>query len=156
MEIRDATEKDAQTLFKWANDPVTRANSFVKDEIKFDEHVKWLNKKLASKDSVIFIGAENDVPLGVIRFDRQYREAVLSIGIDEQFRGKGKGKLLIEEAVKELNKRKFCKQIIAYVKIGNVSSVKLFEKAGFFQADNSQDIKYPDALKYLLKIDPNE
>ena len=43
MRFRRATQKDCELLWKWANDPVTRDNSFSPAKISWDEHRDWFN-----------------------------------------------------------------------------------------------------------------
>ena len=46
INLRPVTMADAQILYKWRNDPQTRTVSHNQDEIDFDTHLKWLDKKL--------------------------------------------------------------------------------------------------------------
>ena len=46
ISFRRATIEDAELLFSWANDFDVRRNAFSQQEILWDEHVEWFQKKL--------------------------------------------------------------------------------------------------------------
>src|SRR2546428_13830486 len=76
---REARMADADVLWRWANDPETRQNSFNTSPILYEEHVAWLSQRLGSDATPIWIFSDGDVPVGQVRFD--VAGAVAEIGI---------------------------------------------------------------------------
>jgi len=58
------------------------------------------------------------------------KSVIYSIATDKDFRGKGYGKKLLEESIKEM-KLNGIYSILLYVKVNNTSAIKLYEKMGF-------------------------
>ena len=71
MYLRKTTIDDAKMILDWRNDEITRKNSFSKNVISMDEHVKWLTRKLADNSCMMFILVDSDEPVGSIRVDIQ-------------------------------------------------------------------------------------
>ena len=42
--LRAANSDDTDLLYRWANDPVVRKNSFNTDRILYENHVMWFNR----------------------------------------------------------------------------------------------------------------
>jgi len=146
LELRRVTRADCDVLFHWYNDIVTRRNSFRPEPIKYEEHVVWLEKKLADNSCVIYIGKDGDNLVGQVRFDMQMGVAEVSISVDKNHRQKGHGAILLDMGCKEMFEK--VKEVHAFVKPRNTASRKLFEKCGFriasFTVRNKQD-----ALLYI-------
>jgi len=132
VKLRKVQESDCELLWKWANDPETRAASFSSAPIPWEDHTRWFNSKLNSANCMMYIAIMNDViPLGQIRYDIKQENAVISISIDSKFRSKGYGAILIREALKRLFNESDVRRVHAYVKQDNNSSASVFTKAGF-------------------------
>lgn len=70
--LRPATIDDAQILFDWTNDPVTRAGSFSTKPVQWDEHLGWLTKVLENANRHLYIVMGNTIfgmPVGMLRLD---------------------------------------------------------------------------------------
>jgi len=74
--LRPATIQDAQVLLEWRNDPETRKNSHTMDEIKMEDHMKWLYGVLSSGGRYLLIAelresleSEVTAPVGTVRLD---------------------------------------------------------------------------------------
>jgi RimJ/RimL family protein N-acetyltransferase len=135
--LRKAEIQDIYDCFKWANDPLVRANSIKKNEFSWERHKKWFLEKLVSNNSKIFILEVNFLPVGFIRFDRfeKCSDALISLTIDPLFHGRGYGKKILSLGLKKVNYSKF----IAFVKDTNKVSMNLFGLAGFVRIES--DIK---------------
>jgi len=132
MNLREATIDDARQLFEWANDPIMRANSFSQKNIDWDEHINWLDKRLSSDNSKIFIAMIKDENIGQIRFDKNCNDVLIDFFIDNKFRGKRLGtQMLFSGCEKVLESWKNVGNIIGEVKQNNLASCKVFTKAGF-------------------------
>ena len=89
--LKEADKKDTMLLFNWANDPSVRKNAFNTEPIEWEQHQKWIQSKLASSYSKIFILYKKDLerPLGQIRLDYMKENDVwlIDYSIDKFFRG---------------------------------------------------------------------
>ena len=130
--LRKAIKDDIDLLFRWANDPVVRSNSFNTDMIPYDNHVMWFNKIIEDPSVLQFILMDDDIPVGQIRLNIDDDEAEIGYSIGSEFRGKGYGHWilrLITEEVKANHPEIKC--FIAKVKPDNMASNTLFIKEGY-------------------------
>lgn len=114
--------EDAERLFAWRNDPVTRANSRNEDEISWNDHLHWLGRMLAS-EALLYVAEENGVPLGTCRVDAG---GEVSWTIASEHRGRGHGREMVR-LVTEAAKR----PLIAEVKASNLASLRIVQELGF-------------------------
>lgn len=132
LEIRRATSEDLMTYYFWANDPLVRNNSISKQKITLEDHTRWFNSKLNATNTIFYIFESEGMPVGQLRFDIFKKEAVINYSVSSNSRGKGYGKIILQEAVKTLQKEeKGIERVTGVVKHQNVSSLKIFEKSGF-------------------------
>ncbi len=125
--VRKATIEDAQQYFEWANDVAVRNNSFNKDQINWENHLKWFENKLLSSNTYLFIFYIDDLPVGQVRLDFQEDFWYIDYSIDREYRGKGMGTAMIKTIINKFPSY----NIKAQVKKDNVGSLKVFEKTGF-------------------------
>jgi len=132
LSYREADKNDARLLFKWANDAEVRGQAFNVEKISWEEHQKWLQKKMCSSNTKIFILKDGDQSVGQVRLDWDNdQKAIIDVSIDSACRGRGyggQGIKLISEAVVM---RGLVKEIVAYVKTDNQASYRSFLKAGY-------------------------
>lgn len=127
--IRDATLNDTETLFNWANDVETRKNSFTTAAVDWAQHVLWFNKKLIDNTSKIYILLFDEKPIAVVRFEIK-DTTIIGITVSPEYRGLGLGsKCLILACSKFWENNNT--DILAYIKIENIASQRIFKKAGF-------------------------
>ena len=129
IEVIDVTINDAQLLFEWANDSLTRQNSFNSDPIEWNNHVAWLNRMLVRSNTNIYLIHLHNEPVGVVRFDSD-EDVIIGVTVAPNKRGKGLGAKIIKSACNRFwgNNNQ---NILACIKKDNVASRKVFEKAGF-------------------------
>ncbi|MCA5004086.1 GNAT family N-acetyltransferase [Sphingobacterium bovistauri] len=132
INFRRASKDDVKITFEWANDVLTRRNSFSSEVISFDEHKQWWYNKMIDENANYFICEENGIPAGLVRFDKASESPNLIIGVTLAPSHRGRGlaekflKLVCKEGLEET------KDIIhAYIKESNLPSIRAFEKAGF-------------------------
>jgi RimJ/RimL family protein N-acetyltransferase len=153
---RVATAADVQLYFEWANDPVTRQQSFNSAPIPWKNHEAWFAQKIVDPDALLLVFETSaNVPIGQVRFERFNDEMTativvlwpeaISLSIDAQFRGKGIVAILIEESCDVLRSQKGPVLIIAYIKPANAASIRAFERAGFVLQPSGQ----PDRLRLV-------
>lgn len=143
--LRKATEADAEMLFRWRNDPETRANSFHTEPIPYEEHVAWLVDALHNPAQEIYIFCDGDVPLGQVRLSKEGDAATISYSIDSAYRARGHGKAMLRCVEKLCAKRGTPKILRGYVKKENIASQVIFGKLGY-TADEAQEL---DCLLYI-------
>lgn len=138
--LRRATRDDAALLFRWANDPVVRANSFSTAAISWPEHVAWLERRLSRPEACFMVVGDDATrgPVGQVRFDITARQAVLSVSVDAEFRGQGIGAMLIALATRELLADRQVSEILAFTRPENLASQHALRHAGFIAAGNTE------------------
>ena len=132
--IRSATMGDADRLLSWANDPVTRSNSFNPNPIEPAGHLSWLRRVVDDEDSLLLIGEYADDPIGQMRFDRTDGETLVSVGLAPGARGQSLGAPLILAGVRAARTRWPGVSILARIKVDNTASVRAFRVGGFSHA----------------------
>lgn len=143
IELKIAKIEDAKMLFKWANDPDMRKNSFNTKNIIWKDHVRWLRKKLLSSDTKIYIAFLNNVPFGQIRFDKQNQSAFIDYYVDKKYRGMGLGKELLLQGFEVITHEWYeITSVVGEVKKNNISSIKAFISAGFEETNKDEYVIY--------------
>jgi RimJ/RimL family protein N-acetyltransferase len=126
-----ATIAHEKILFDWANDPETRRNSYSTDEIRWEDHVKWLAKKLNEPSCKIYIFKSDNELCGMARIEKLNDEIIIGVSVAASQRGKGLSSRIIADASKDYIEKMKVKRIIAYIKADNKTSQRAFEKAGY-------------------------
>lgn len=124
LTIRPATMDDAQRLFDWRNDPLTRAMSRNGEPIGWAEHVAWLEWTLAEPARAqLWIALLDGVPAGTGRYDYG-SEIEFSWAVAPEWRGRGvalkiaRGLMAIEP------------DFYGYIKAENVANQRVMRAAG--------------------------
>lgn len=110
-----------------ANSRQARLNSINQNEFSYESHKKWFIKKIENQSDFIFIVFYESQRVGFIRLDKQEDFFLVSIVIDENFRGKklaSKSLNLLKTKLKSI-------QMVAYILPDNLPSIKAFETSGF-------------------------
>lgn len=151
--LRKAFADDAEDIFEWRNNELTRAMSLNSVEIIWEDHKFWYENAINSPNEIILIGDSNKQSIGVVRFTRSQPERVLvSINLNPNFRGMGLGKLLLGESVKWLEREHGeIKKIFAEIKTENLVSIAMFKSCGFKFAEE-QPSSFVDT--YVRDIKP--
>jgi len=133
LNLRKASVGDIDDLFEWANDPITRRNSYNQEKIDYTSHVKWAQNRLNSSDCLFLIFENSKAQkIGFVRFDKnEQKNWVISINIAPVQRGNGYSVELLRRAISHFVNIKDEAEVEAYIKRENIASVKAFERAGF-------------------------
>ena len=135
IRMRPATSQDSDSLFEWRNHPSIRAVSRDDRPIRIENHRRWLEGALASDARALLIGADDEGPVGVVRFDIHAEVAEISIYVVPGREGRGLGRALLGAAQEWLEgQRPAVARIDAEVLEGNTASHRLFAAAGFQRA----------------------
>lgn len=130
LQYREANQDDIDLLYKWANEPTVREQSFQKEHIPYLDHKKWFENKLQDPTSIILIFSENNNTVGQVQIALTDKGYIIGISIDKNQRGKGLAKRMLEKASKYFWKTSD-EPILAKIKTTNLASVNSFESAGF-------------------------
>jgi len=134
LRVRPATQADARLLFEGRNAEAVRRVSLDHSPVDWDRHCQWLQASLVNPQRLLLVGEASDGPVGVLRYDLQGSEALVSIYLFENRLGLGWGRALLAhgEAFARahwLQLRSFTAQVLP----ANQASLALFRQAGFSQ-----------------------
>lgn len=135
ISVRRACIQDGELLWKWANDPSTRANAFHTDTISLKEHIRWYQNRLNSPDTLIWIIEYGGQPVAQIRYDRVSPDtAEIDISVAAECRGMGLGTKALVLTLNISGGELGVKHIKGTVFVSNKASARAFVKAGFKMA----------------------
>ena len=159
LKLREAQSEDCKLLWEWTNDIDVRRFSFNSKAIGWDDHCKWFQNKQNKPECIQYVGLNQDVTIGQIRFDILGSIAEIDYSIDPMFRGKGFGKLLLIKGI-ELFSSNIEKMVVLQGQVNedNKASIRVFQKSGFRKI-GQKTISHNKEVKaiyhtYQLKIAP--
>ncbi len=137
FDIRDAYITDAELMYEWQSDPLTRKYSHNTEMPVFTEHKKWLAMKLSDVRCSIYMIEFKGQAAGVVRLDQVSVSGcgipclLISIYLSPSHYQRGLGNL----ALKWVSYVYRNCDIKAEIHSENIASLKLFSKAGFISND---------------------
>lgn len=138
-----ASLDDEMLLYKWANDPLTRANSLNPESISLEDHKEWFRRSIASNNCYIYvIKNESFDPIGVVRFDKYVNDWNISYSLDARFRGCGFGLPLLYTAIMDFKLFLPFSTICARVKADNLASLRLFRQMNYYERNKADIIEF--------------
>jgi len=136
LTCRPAKRADAELLWRWANDPETRRQSFTKATIPYEAHCAWLDARLGSPTCTILIFGDGGVPVGYARFDLVGDMAEISIAVAPEQRGRGYGRAMLAAALDRHREQRGARvRTRASVLAENKRSLRMFRASGFRDVD---------------------
>jgi RimJ/RimL family protein N-acetyltransferase len=151
VRLRRTSQDDCHLLWKWANEPQTRAASFSSAAIPWESHVGWFETKLADPNAILYTAVNPaEIPVGYTRFQRSGDAATISLSLGREFRGQGRGRTLLLLACERVFAESDVKQIDAYVKPDNEPSLRLFAGAGFVR-EGTESLHGQAAVHFVHK-----
>jgi RimJ/RimL family protein N-acetyltransferase len=120
LEIVPATMDDAEPLFDWRNDPLTRAMSRNQDPVTWDSHVDWLTRRLSQPSPHLYMAFLDGRRIGTFRVDGDE----ISYTVAPEHRGKGLGEAMLRKA------REMFGPLRAEIFVRNIASIKIAERSG--------------------------
>lgn len=150
ISVRSIDITDKEITFEWANDKITRENSFNSQLITFEEHSAWFERKLVDKNSSYYICEVNNRPASIVRFDKSDDKVVIGITVAPDYRGKKLATQFLQKSYKKYMKETNESKIFAYIKNENKVSIKSFEKAGFI-FNEILEFSNTKALEYVYE-----
>ncbi len=151
LELRPAQPGDARTLWTWANDPDTRAQSFGQDPIPWDRHLAWFEERLADPEAPIYLARDDAGLVGQVRMapaslqdsvgGRQASTGVeVGVVVAPDRRGQHLAGPLIDAGVRRAARelgRGGRLAVLARIKVSNASSQRSFLAADFDPAPDA-------------------
>lgn len=133
LRLRNATLDDSIIYFKWANDQAVREQSFISNEIIWENHKKWFEAKVKDTTCEMYIFQdEHNNLVGQVRIEKKnVNEALIGLSIALEHRGKGYAQIMLKLAAELFLSKNTDFIINAYIKEQNLNSKNAFEKAGF-------------------------
>lgn len=130
MTYRRLLPSDKWLVYKWSTESTTRKNSLSQNDFSEEEHSKWFDLKMADENAFYLICLHDDEPISIIRYDIGDAFTLIGINIDKEFRGRGLGATILSDTLL-LYFENSNKPILAYIKLENIASIRIFEKAGY-------------------------
>lgn len=137
--LRPALSSDAITLWRWRNDPQTRAASFSGDAVELAAHEQWLQETLGRADRRLYVAHADGRDVATARLDVHGTEAVVSVTVAPEWRGRGIGTHVLRALVAEVFAAPGLRRLVAHVKADNAASRAAFANAGFTPAAGAAD-----------------
>jgi UDP-2,4-diacetamido-2,4,6-trideoxy-beta-L-altropyranose hydrolase len=151
LRLRLANGHDSGRLLEWRNDVTTRSMSIQSDEVSLLDHQAWFARALQRDDLVICIGEQDLQPIGMVRFDVNGADAVVSINLAPFARGRRLSATLIVRA--EAFLQEGVSALFATIKVENGSSQRAFQRAGYQFAGPHPELE--GHIRYI-KTRPNQ
>jgi UDP-2,4-diacetamido-2,4,6-trideoxy-beta-L-altropyranose hydrolase len=137
--LRPAQRFDSNQLLAWTNDGSVRQHSFNPHPVARPQHEQWFAARLVDPNSLLLIAEDTTKgqPAGLIRFQIEDKQATLSYLLDAVYRGRGLAPLLLVAGTRSvLQAFPQLQRVVGHVQQSNVASIKAFQRAGYFVADN--------------------
>ena len=129
---RRATRDDALLLWQWANDAETRRQSFTEAPIPYADHVQWLERRLASDATRLWIFSDAAGAVGQVRVERTGDDAEINIAVAPERRGRGLGTAMLRGALDAVRAEwGDAVRPRAQVFERNAASLRMFRRCGF-------------------------
>lgn len=136
LALRLATAQDVRLLFEGRNADSVRRWAFNSEPIDWDSHVRWFERSLADDQRLLLIAHTAQGPIGVLRYDLRGEHAEVSVYLMQGQAGLGWGRALLGSGERFVRGHWPNVRIIeARVMADNEVSLRLFQKAGYVQAE---------------------
>lgn len=122
--LRKASIEDGEIILEWRNDAATRKNSFSKEIIDPDTHLKWYQGKLTDQDCSMYILMDSSEKIGLARIDKIGKIGKISYMISPAKRKMGYGRKMLE--LLENNVPGDIKVLVGFVENSNEPSKRCF------------------------------
>jgi spore coat polysaccharide biosynthesis predicted glycosyltransferase SpsG/RimJ/RimL family protein N-acetyltransferase len=146
IDLRPVRMDDAGLLLSWVNDPVARGAFFSGEEIGWEHHHAWMQRRLKLPDPFYLAVTTKGPAVAVIRFDLSPAGfATISLNLAPAARGAGLSALILKKACDHFCLTHPATPVHAWIKVTNPASIRCFEKAGFREEPSEQ----PDRRHYV-------
>jgi UDP-2,4-diacetamido-2,4,6-trideoxy-beta-L-altropyranose hydrolase len=134
ISFRSATRADSRRVWEWRR-AVSKSARMACEDTLYHQHDVWFCRAVSDPDRSILIAEQGDLPCGYLRLDSNgASRARVSICLSPEFRGKGLGGRLLEEADR-LGRALGFEHLCAEIHPENQASALVFEAAGYTQGN---------------------
>lgn len=140
-QLKPVTIDDAMLLYQWANDPITRSNSFNPAKIDYSSHEKFVNTKIQSQNTLWYILTVDQISAGQVRLECDGTVGTIHYSIGPDFRGKGYGKDMLEK-LECIAYENGIRVLVGDVKNTNIASQHVFEKLHYKAETQGENIRF--------------
>jgi RimJ/RimL family protein N-acetyltransferase len=139
--LRRATPDDSALLLDWVNRPDSLAGKLLTTgPIDRDRHEAWFAARLADPDTFLWVIESDQKPVGQLRLMHKADAYELDIYVTSSQRSIGVARRALAAGIRALSRERPGGQLVrARVKVGNISSQRLFQRAGFVLSTRSSD-----------------
>ena len=138
IKIKKASINDASFFYELRNEKSARKNFFNTKNIKYNDHLKWYEKKIKKKNAIFLVAlSNNSEKIGTVRYETNKIFTDISINISKKFRNLGFGSKIIKESEKFLKKKTI---IISRIRSNNKSSIKIIKRNNYNVIKNNKNL----------------
>ena len=132
ISLRRAVASDAERAWHWRNTPSTRRHFIDPRPVPLTGHVAWWSEVLSDSRRDLLIAEIGSLAVGVLRFDRDDAQAVVSVYLDPELTGLGLGPRVIEAGRRHVaSASPEVTTLVADILPGNDASATAFTHAGY-------------------------
>ena len=121
MRIRKARLSDCKLYWKWANDPIVRANAIEARPIPWQTHIAWFKEKLEDHNATLLLMEIENEPIGQVQFDHTTDGYFIDFSISSTHRNRGLGLLLVSSGIDHIKTSQqiaMCHVYFQHVEVG--------------------------------------
>ena len=135
LQLRIAELKDANILFHWRNDAVTRQFSLQQAPILPEQHLQWLKLSIQNPDRRLYIAELEQIPVGTLRVDIVDNTNLISWTVAPEARNRGIAKQMLVKLLEQTHG-----PVRAQILDSNHASIKVAEAVGMTLLSTEGDI----------------
>lgn len=151
--LRPANINDMSRIFYWRNDVEVRKWSLSSSKINWKTHQEWFENTLKNPHRSLLIAMDVWQPLGVVRLDKEFDTAEISVFLSPTFIGKGFGEAMIRAGQQWASMHLVdVKKIKAKVLMENIASQKVFARAGFVEHHRWSEQDQEKGIVYYYEL----
>lgn len=151
--LKPICKGDLRMIFKWRNNPFLVSLGSTGKTVTWQEHSKWFDRILKSRENKLFVVLKGAIPVGQVRFDLHGKETYkISIYLLEEYLHQGIGSVALEKSIRLMRAGNKGKKFIAFIKERNIYSKRVFSRNGFKTVENHPE-KLPGhiVMEYYVK-----
>ena len=100
-------------------------------KVSYHSHIKWFDRNISNPKVFMFVGFFLRKKVGIVRFNINRRNTLVSINLNPKMRGKNLSSKLLVLSIKKFLKKKKSISLLAKIHEDNIASIKCFIKSGF-------------------------
>lgn len=134
--FRPAASDDGDRVWRWRNDPLTRASSRGPEPVPWPAHQAWLGARLADRATSLLVAEYEGEAVGTVRFDPPRPDGAreISLTLAPESRGKRLGARVLAGACRRLRAQGSADPLVGWIRVTNAASHRAFHRAGFTEA----------------------